>query len=53
MDDSGSKALSSLRTVLDMDRLVERLTFCQFMASTKATRSWDEGSIFTLSFALI
>ena len=53
MDDSGSKAISSLRTVLDMDRLVERLTFCQFMASTKATRSWDEGSIFTLSFALI
>ena len=53
MDDSGSKALSSLRTVFDIDRFVERLTFCQFMASTTATRSWNEGSIFTLSLALI
>ena len=53
MDDSGSKALSSLRTVFDIDRLVERLTFRQSMASTTATRSWNEGSIFTLSFALI
>ena len=50
---SGSKALSSLRTVLDIDRLVERLMFCQFMASTTETRSWNKGSIFTLSFALI
>ena len=32
VDDSGSKALRSLRTVFDIDRLVERLTFCQFMA---------------------
>ena len=52
MDDSGSKGLSSLRTVFDINRLAERLTFCQFLASTRATRSWDEGSIFNLSFAL-
>ena len=53
MDNSGSKALSSLRTVVDIESLVKRLTFCQFMASTTATRSWNEGSIFTLSLALI
>ena len=44
MDDSGSKALSSLRTVFHIVRLAEGLTFCQFLVSTTATRSWDEGS---------
>ena len=30
MDDSGSRGLSSLRTVFDIDRLAERLTFGNF-----------------------
>ena len=49
VDDSGSKALRSLRTVFDIDRLVERLTFCQFMASTTAsTRSLQIVKPFTI-----
>ena len=54
MDDSGSKALSSLRTVFDIVRLAEIDVLPTFgVNNLTATRSWDEGSIFTLSFAVI
>jgi len=51
---------SSLDLYLWLILAVKRTAYCEqslissgFPTSTTATRSWDEGSIFTLSFALI